>query len=123
MRKGGPREANLIKMITTGGWQSQDLNSEHPNSKASFMLCFSWKRSQNYSLESFCLHRIGIKVLPLSPACSSFFLLFLWRGLGQQLHFFRSCHQYSRQKLYKVTSAQNAIRILLLSKSSGQQAL
>lgn len=38
MRKGGPGDANLLKMVTTDKYQSQDVNSDHSNSKVSLML-------------------------------------------------------------------------------------
>lgn len=38
IRKGGPGDANLLKMVTTDKYQSQDVNSDHSNSKVSLML-------------------------------------------------------------------------------------
>lgn len=68
MRKGGPGDANLLMMVTTGKCQSQDLNPDHSNSKVSSMLHrLREKKSQYYSIESLCLHRTVIKILPPNP--------------------------------------------------------
>lgn len=103
MRKGGPRKANLLKVVTTGKWQRQDLNSEHSHTQGSFMLCFLRNRSQNYRVESCCLHRKAekscLRAAAVSPGLLERGLTAAAPALPEPL-----------QKAYRVISTQNAIR-------------